>query len=309
MKNRRAVDIPELRHDLLRRISDARGARLFRLMARDKLFQGVVEQGPDETTDDVGDGYRDASIETLALADLFYVTGQMTDLAISAAHTVPDFALANTDLPSPFGFIYFDKPIRITEGVEYFAAAWGPTARLHHKLVGWGVWVLWYGAKNSIMDGELLPIPLGVDHIPFTEKLDEVRVSCHGDDEGEARTLDISRYPLKHDTLRTAWLLMQQEVTTVSSEPLDRHTRKRLTRAGVENLTAPRVVALRRQHHPTSGSPGDRHYHHQWIVNGHWRRQWYGREERHKPIWIAPHIKGPEGAPILGGDKVYAWRR
>lgn len=44
---------------------------------------------------------------------------------------------------------------------------------------------------------------------------------------------------------------------------------------------------------------------HQWAVRGHWRWQACGpgRGER-KLIWIAPHTKGPEGAPLLEVDQV-----
>lgn len=38
---------------------------------------------------------------------------------------------------------------------------------------------------------------------------------------------------------------------------------------------------------------------HRWIVSGHLRAQWYPSERAHHLIWIAPHIKGPEDAPLL----------
>jgi hypothetical protein len=42
---------------------------------------------------------------------------------------------------------------------------------------------------------------------------------------------------------------------------------------------------------------------------GHWRKQWYPSQERNVPIWISPYVKGPDGAPLLAGEKVYAWQR
>jgi hypothetical protein len=44
-------------------------------------------------------------------------------------------------------------------------------------------------------------------------------------------------------------------------------------------------------------------------VRGHWRQQWYPSIQDHRPVWIAPHRKGPEDAPMLGGEKVYQWSR
>lgn len=35
-----------------------------------------------------------------------------------------------------------------------------------------------------------------------------------------------------------------------------------------------------------------------WMVRGHMRLQWYPSTRSHQLIWIAPYIKGPEGAPI-----------
>ena len=37
-----------------------------------------------------------------------------------------------------------------------------------------------------------------------------------------------------------------------------------------------------------------------WLVSGHLRNQWYQSLGRHKLIYIPPHIKGPEGAPLQG---------
>lgn len=47
---------------------------------------------------------------------------------------------------------------------------------------------------------------------------------------------------------------------------------------------------------------------HRWLVRAHFRRQPYPSlgEGVYKQILIAPYIKGPEGAPLLGGQKVVA---
>lgn len=39
-----------------------------------------------------------------------------------------------------------------------------------------------------------------------------------------------------------------------------------------------------------------------WIVKGHWRNQWYGKEGVNKPKWIDPYFKGKGKDEI---DKVY----
>lgn len=35
-----------------------------------------------------------------------------------------------------------------------------------------------------------------------------------------------------------------------------------------------------------------------WVVRGHWRNQWYPSQETHKPVWIAPYVKGPDDKPL-----------
>lgn len=49
-------------------------------------------------------------------------------------------------------------------------------------------------------------------------------------------------------------------------------------------------------------------YQHRWIVRGHWRNQPHGpgRAERRR-VYIAPYVKGPDGAPLLQHEKVYRW--
>lgn len=73
------------------------------------------------------------------------------------------------------------------------------------------------------------------------------------------------------------------------------------------------IIDLRRRYHPGDDQPADEQpgrYSHRWVVSGHWRRQPYGpgRELRHR-IWIADHLKGPDGAPLLVRERVNVWRR
>lgn len=38
---------------------------------------------------------------------------------------------------------------------------------------------------------------------------------------------------------------------------------------------------------------------HRWWVRGHIRAQWYPGRKDHQLLWIAPHLKGPDGKPVL----------
>lgn len=86
----------------------------------------------------------------------------------------------------------------------------------------------------------------------------------------------------------------------------DRAARKRQQRAGIDPA-ATRVIRLRGSS-PTQGDTvSGNTYRHRWLVRGHWRSQPYGPGRKYRrPVFIAPHVKGPEGAPLLTGEKVYA---
>lgn len=82
-----------------------------------------------------------------------------------------------------------------------------------------------------------------------------------------------------------------------------------------ENRALPtcHVVTLRR--FDTSGigesdSDGLVEWSHRWLVRGHWRNQFFPKLGSHAPIWIHPHVKGPEDKPFREPlQTVYAVRR
>lgn len=108
------------------------------------------------------------------------------------------------------------------------------------------------------------------------------------------------------------WLLMGQSITA--------ETRLRPQPAAVgaaphapAPLSEVRYVELRAAKRPANqppdGAGSGRVYRHSWIVRGHWRRQWYPSRGEHRPIWINPHLAGPEDAPLIGGERVNVLRR
>ena len=42
-----------------------------------------------------------------------------------------------------------------------------------------------------------------------------------------------------------------------------------------------------------------------WVVRGHMRKQWFSSLEEHKPVWIAPHIKGNVNMPLQNSQKMF----
>ncbi|WP_328463592.1 hypothetical protein OHA21_38345 [Actinoplanes sp. NBC_00393] len=99
------------------------------------------------------------------------------------------------------------------------------------------------------------------------------------------------------------WRIQAQPLATVAAAAMDRPSRRRAERHGIKHDT--RVVMLRRTSPLAEPGDGDPkwHYRVRFVVRGHWRRL-TDRDGNPYRIWINAHIKGPDGAPLLHGEKV-----
>ncbi len=134
--------------------------------------------------------------------------------------------------------------------------------------------------------------------------------------------------------LHALWLLLDQTVTTVEDDPVDRPARRRAGKASLPAKVT--VIRLRRESNSLGREPGESQvqWSHRWIVRQHWRWQPYGPrlaadhphtygvtevdggalvqrctyrgcENYLRRIIIAASVKGPEGAPLVQSEKVY----
>jgi hypothetical protein len=70
------------------------------------------------------------------------------------------------------------------------------------------------------------------------------------------------------------------------------------------------VVTLRRPESNRSGdSESSVEWSHRWLVNGHWRNQWYPSLETHRLIWVNPHVKGPPDKELVLKGRVHIWEK
>jgi hypothetical protein len=99
------------------------------------------------------------------------------------------------------------------------------------------------------------------------------------------------------------WLLMTQPgITDTNAAHVDRAAIRRAHRAGRDPRV--RIVDLRHSH--GSGTATGRTLSKRFMVRGHWRQQVYGKGRTlRRPTWIAPHIKGPDDAPLDTRPTVY----
>jgi hypothetical protein len=149
-----------------------------------------------------------------------------------------------------------------------------------------------------------LPIGRPVDPRPDLPVIDDADIDWQNAPDG--------RYVLDEAATRTKvsaalvyafWRIQSQPLATVATAPADRATRRRAVRASIRHDT--RVVMLRRTNplaEPGDGDPKWR-YRVRFFVRGHWRRL-IDRDGNPYRIWINAHIKGPDGAPLLLGEKV-----
>ncbi|GIG67779.1 hypothetical protein Pen01_40740 [Phytomonospora endophytica] len=103
-------------------------------------------------------------------------------------------------------------------------------------------------------------------------------------------------------------LARQANLADESVERTPRPERRRAIKDGIPERDV-RIIKLRSalaaDRDDEAGSDSGREYRHRWVVRGHWRNHWYPSLGDHRPKWIAPYLKGPDGAPLLGGEKVH----
>lgn len=308
MSDVRPQDVPEICAEMLAYYARPTTHEAWRTMADRQMFTWP------------GDGEVFLAQEIRRLRrESYWVAPDMVALAQAAGATMPKFTVHEHDLPSLFGFMYFAEPVGMVETstpdgrsvtAPVDACAWGPVSGTDGSALWLSVYVRARTVEEMCDDSPGMTL----------QEARRVRAELPSRIQYENETL----IPFGHDwktfvvansildtlgrTVRAIWSLMQQPLAECSDMEPDRAARKRLRRAGHEPALV-RVVELRRP--KSSGEHGDsgREFHHQWIVRGHWRQQWHPKREVHRPVWIAPHIKGPEGAPLIGGEKVYAWKR
>ncbi|WP_151481435.1 hypothetical protein [Streptomyces albicerus] len=319
MSDIRAVDLPELRSDLLAHYEHPLVVNWWSERPVRAAMSVEDEMGrPQAGLSPTGNQRRLDEINRLGSAELFFVSSAMTKLAIAAADSLPSFKLASSDVPTLNGFIIFEEPIAEDpntkgghgEPVYISGASWSFTDMGLQSPV---LWFSFYVDLHRTFEAEVAEGTITEEEAE-RQKRAQPRFAYTMDAahfvDSDMHLNEDSVLNLWGRTILTAWLLMRQPLAKLSDLEPDRATRKRLQRANRKPASV-RVIELRRPNR--SEDPGEggtpRDYHHQWIVRGHWRQQWYPRLQVHRPVWIAPHVKGPEGAPMIGGEKVNLWKQ
>ncbi|MEU1434007.1 hypothetical protein ABZ438_07900 [Streptomyces sp. NPDC005786] len=287
----RAVDLPEVRAELSSFAGSAEGVSYWEEHATTLDYYRSRELDAD---------YLGAVTQESLSGPLFAVTSAMAELAAAAGQSLDLFDMGVEDLPAPTGLLVFEDPPHLLQGVDADGAptvVHGATWVVRDDGQGPYVWITAI-AVTAGYDGLTLGGPA---LIPFS-------MAQYLESVGASMTRDKNLFDYLMTTLRAAWLLMRQPLAESSEVLPNRAVRKRLSRMGYEPALV-RLIELRRPRTASGEMGGGREYHHQWIVRGHWRQQWHPKRQVHRPVWIAPHVKGPDGAPLIGGEKVNVLKR
>lgn len=303
-------ELPEIRSELIEWLDGYIAHHLWDAASRRGAFEHLI--GPPRP----GDSriLRGTEIMRLEASELVYASAGMVELAKAASSSLPKFTLQREDVPMRGGMLVFETPpARIpntgdvdVDAFDVAAVCWGPHPKWGDEAIlvsvymdrdKYGQAIDQVAPRRSVLSGPRLVYAYGTEIAWWYGEYDELEGLP---DDNVWQTLS----PI----LRSVWLLMGQESVTESQQvQAPRAARRRIQRAGREP-GAVRLLSLRRPERSSEGQQGGREYQHQWIVRGHWRQHWYPSRQVHRPIWIAPHIKGPEGAPLIGGEKVHVLR-
>lgn len=261
-----------------------------------------------------------AEPQKLLTAQAIWVSPEMCEIVQVAKEGFQPETLEATDFLTMTGFLYFAKPVimrdRNDHPVSVGAVSWCPIAFNEDTLQNPGGMSLClyssaYAEEDRFSDmhkgfmqshGAPELIPLHITNIRFGDAFDE------GD------MFDVSGAYTGADqwwkTVQVSLRLMQQRISVRSKERAPRPSRRRWERMGYE-LDEIMVVRLRR---PASKHNGHeeheaREWTHQWLVDGHWRNQWYPSLNTHRQIYISPYVKGPEDKPLVVKRRIYKWDR
>lgn len=237
---------------------------------------------------------------------LYRMARDMTDLAVSAAASLPEWSPAAA-IPAEFGLLCWAKPVgrfdwpvpgsdqRITMPVD--AMLWGVQGSQVAVSLAFRTDRIAGQFNPGLAQLPLLSHPMGLWDLeqPVAHRLDDGALS-----------------PLS--VLGCAWLLMQQPSVASS-----RQIRSGAAGSGdggdaADDADAVSIIELRRlasSDREGAGTSG-RKITKRFLVSGHWRQVAVGKgRTMRKPVYVNSYLKGPDGAPIMdsSSDRVYAWRR
>lgn len=261
-------------------------------------------------------------------ADPIFVSAEMCQLIEAASETFAPEPLYLSDLITPYGFVYYDRPFSVPDRFDrpttIHGISWSPMLVSRDEADRTALLSLLRGKEDRIdkdalndllqKEGERLTgigltiyadsndteWPDGMTHPPLYPMHMTpwwFGMSFEGNEEDENGVPTGAEWWWK--IVQTTFRLLQQRISVKHHERPERHQRREGLRAGFDEREV-LVVRLRREaseQKEPSGEPGN--WTHRWIVHGFWRNQWYPSSQTHRQIYVGDFVKGPEHLPLV----------
>jgi len=258
--------------------------------------------------------------------DVFVVRDQITPLLSEAARQLPKQTTIRREmLPASFGIVIFENGLKVgntknwrvrrgfenvPDGLEISLGSifWWVAYEQDHEDPKSAPYAMLFGCfLFSVETFALQPIPQGFFRYRFGQTWDPETWESKGETGGTDMDLGLEK---STGMLFALLLFIEQEILTAHPERASRAARRRLGKVPHVSLEA-RVVKLRRARAPGGPEHGDGvEWSCRWLVRGHWRNQFYSSDQSHRPIWITPHVKGPDGLPLKPQvDRIFSVER
>lgn len=262
----------------------------------------------------------------MMVADPIWISEEMMDVW-EATVTVPEEKafqpepLLQEDFFIPNGFVLFPRPMitidSLGKKMSYRAISWAMAGLEDEEGRYHGINLSFYThaqdpddyftpedqAATGIDLGELTRgsgTLLSLSHLtpwPFGQSFDRLISASHrAQHRYEAQDMQKSWSGLWIE-VQALLRLMNQRMTSISDEKAPRETRRRAKRIDMDESPV-KVVKLRRAPSKPTGDEREVKWTHRWMVDGHWRQQWYPSINDHRQIWISSYVKGPESLEL-----------
>lgn len=245
--------------------------------------------------------FQGAFRQMLPSAEPFFWDSSICDVVEHAAQSLSSWTIEPTALPTPSGFSWFERPLRLSLpsddmlslnlNLGMYGFFWGTVAGAV-LLVG----IVMF-EDGSMGPGAQLLLPWGSDVLDH-----DFGAQSEHEYIGQ-RARDQAAY------IAAGMLFLEQRLAVRSRQEVPRSVARRIQRDKPDADVGVQVVTLRR---PTSAgseaTESGTDWHCQWMVRGHWRNQPYGPlHKSRRPKWITPYVKGPEGRPFKPpSERVFA---
>ena len=242
----------------------------------------------------------DDDLSGLENSSMYWVSRDMTDLAVSAAASLPEWSPAAA-IPEEFGLIAWAKPVGT---FDWPVPGSTQRQRMPVDLMSWGIRGSSVGVGCAFRTdrfakqlGPLARYPLISHPIGMWDLEDPV---SHRLDGGAVSPMSV---------LGSAWLLMGQvrivETRTIAVPGAGQPAAG--DAGGAVSLIELRRAARGGSDDAASGRAA-RRSDKRWWVTGHWRDARVGpKRSLRRPVWISPYIKGDPEAEL--SERVSVWRR